>query len=71
MLSYEVPTISRNQALAIQRARTEKKLTQQQLAARISEPAKVINEYEQCKGVPNNNILAKLERVLGVKLRGI
>lgn len=66
-----VPTISREQALAIQRARVEKKMTQQQLATRISEPAKVINEYEQCKGIPNNAILAKLEKVLGVKLRGL
>ena len=66
-----VPTISREQALAIQRARTAKKWTQQQLAARISEPAKVINEYEQCKGIPNNAILSKLERVLGIKLHGL
>jgi putative transcription factor len=30
----------------------------------------VINEYEQAKGIPNQQILAKLERALGVKLRG-
>ncbi|KAK2964694.1 putative Multiprotein-bridging factor 1a [Blattamonas nauphoetae] len=67
----KVKTITRGQALAIQQARTEKKMTQAQLAQRINEPVKIINEYEQQKGTPNQQILSKLERVLGVKLRGI
>ncbi len=29
-----------------------------------------MNEYEQAKAIPNQQILAKLERALGVKLRG-
>lgn len=32
--------------------------------------ASVINEYESCKAIPNVQLLAKMERVLGVKLRG-
>ena len=28
----------------------------------------VINEYEQGKGVPNNAIIAKIEKALGAKL---
>ncbi|KAH7817587.1 putative multiprotein binding factor 1 [Monocercomonoides exilis] len=67
----KVPTISREQALAIQRKRCELKMTQAQLATRISEPVKIINEYEQGKGLPSQSILTKLERVLGIKLRGL
>lgn len=55
---------------AIQKARLEKKWTQAQLAQQINEPPKVIQEYESGKAIPNQQILAKLERVLGVKLRG-
>jgi len=29
-----------------------------------------VQQYEQGKGVPNQQVLAKLEKVLGVKLRG-
>lgn len=30
----------------------------------------MINDYESGKAVPNQQVLAKLERALGVKLRG-
>ncbi|CAG8529920.1 9504_t:CDS:2, partial [Dentiscutata heterogama] len=29
-----------------------------------------INDYEMSRTIPNQQVLAKLERVLGVKLRG-
>jgi putative transcription factor len=54
----------------IQRARNEKGLTQVELARLINEKSTVINEYEQAKVIPNQQILSKLERHLGVKLRG-
>ncbi len=37
---------------------------------RINEQATVVNTYEAGKAIPNNQILGKLERALGVKLRG-
>jgi putative transcription factor len=55
---------------AIQKGRLEKKLMQAQLAQLINEPPKVVQEYEAGKAIPNQQILGKLERVLGVKLRG-
>ena len=55
---------------AIQQARNAKGLTQVQLAQLINEKQQIINEYEQAKVIPNQQILAKLERALGVKLRG-
>jgi putative transcription factor len=45
-------------------------MTQVQLAQQICEKQQVINEYEQGKVIPNQQILGKLERALGVKLRG-
>lgn len=54
----------------IQQARNAKNLTQVELAKLINEKQQIINEYEQAKAIPNQQILAKLERVLGVKLRG-
>ena len=54
----------------IQQARNAKGITQVELARLINEKQQIINEYEQAKGIPNQQILAKLERALGVKLRG-
>nr|XP_010924579.1 multiprotein-bridging factor 1b [Elaeis guineensis] len=54
----------------IMQARMGKKLTQAQLAQLINEKPQVIQEYESGKAIPNQQIITKLERVLGVKLRG-
>ncbi|XP_030550132.1 multiprotein-bridging factor 1b [Rhodamnia argentea] len=55
---------------AIMQARTEKKLTQSQLAQLINEKPQIIQEYESGKAIPNQQLITKLERALGVKLRG-
>ncbi|CAL9040317.1 hypothetical protein C4D60_Mb09t00270 [Musa balbisiana] len=54
----------------IMQARLGKKLTQAQLGQLINEKPQVIQEYESGKAIPNQQIITKLERVLGVKLRG-
>ncbi|KAI2801916.1 hypothetical protein RDWZM_000627 [Blomia tropicalis] len=45
-------------------------MTQKDLATKICEKPQIINEYESGKAIPNQQILGKLERVLGIKLRG-
>ncbi|KMS98291.1 hypothetical protein BVRB_4g093940 [Beta vulgaris subsp. vulgaris] len=55
---------------AIMQARMDKKLTQSQLAQLINEKPQIIQEYESGKAIPNQQIIGKLERTLGVKLRG-
>uniref|UniRef100_A0A453EFI2 HTH cro/C1-type domain-containing protein n=8 Tax=Triticeae TaxID=147389 RepID=A0A453EFI2_AEGTS len=55
---------------SIMQARTDKKLTQAQLAQLINEKPQVIQEYESGKAIPNQQIIGKLERALGTKLRG-
>ncbi|KAK6917920.1 Multiprotein bridging factor 1, N-terminal [Dillenia turbinata] len=54
----------------IMQARLDKKLTQAQLAQMINEKPQVIQEYESGKAIPNQQVITKLERSLGVKLRG-
>ncbi|KAJ7684756.1 ylMBF1 [Mycena polygramma] len=55
---------------AIQDARMELKLSQKDVAQKINEKPSVLQDYESSKAIPNAQILGKLERVLGVKLRG-
>ncbi|KAH7842888.1 hypothetical protein Vadar_010974 [Vaccinium darrowii] len=55
---------------SIMQARLDKKLTQAQLAQVINEKPQIIQEYESGKAIPNQQIISKLERALGVKLRG-
>jgi len=55
---------------AIQDARLELKLSQKDVAQKVNEKPSVIQDYESSKAIPNAQILGKLERVLGVKLRG-
>ena len=40
------------------------------LSQLINEKPQVIQEYESGKAIPNQQIIIKLERVLGAKLRG-
>lgn len=53
---------------AIMQARTDKKLNQKDLGTKINETARVVQDYESGKAVPNPQIISKLERALGVKL---
>ncbi|KAH7404167.1 hypothetical protein KP509_15G013500 [Ceratopteris richardii] len=55
---------------AIIQARMEKKMTQAKLAQLINEKPQIVQDYESGKAIPNQQIISKLERVLGTKLRG-
>lgn len=54
----------------IQQGRQAKNFTQKDLATKINEKPQVINDYEAGRAIPNSQLLAKLERHLGIKLRG-
>jgi len=54
----------------IQQGRQGKGWTQKDLATRINEKPQIVQEYEQGKAVPNQNILGKIERAIGLRLRG-
>merc|ERR1739845_220525 len=53
---------------ALMQARMAKQMDQAKLAKAINEKASVINEYESGKAIPNNNIVNKLNKALGVRL---
>uniref|UniRef100_A0A0K8TQR1 Putative transcription factor mbf1 n=1 Tax=Tabanus bromius TaxID=304241 RepID=A0A0K8TQR1_TABBR len=54
----------------IQQGRQAKGLSQKELATKICEKQQIVNDYEAGRGIPNNMILGKIEKVIGVKLRG-
>ena len=67
----KIPEVGLSLGKTIQQARAAKGITQKQLATLINEKPNVIAQYEQGQAAPNNQILGKLERKLGVKLRGL
>lgn len=54
----------------IQQGRQAKGLTQKELSTKINEKPQIINDYEAGRAIPNQQIMTKLERILGMKLRG-
>lgn len=63
-------TVSVDVAQTIMKARSDKGLTRKDLATKINEKPTVVQEYETGKAIPNQQTLGKMERCLGVKLRG-
>ena len=55
-------------SLAIQQARDKEKMTQVQLAKAINEKVTVVEDYESGRAIPDNKILAAMEKVLKTKL---
>lgn len=60
----EVPKVIATQ---VAQARAEKKLTQEQLAAKIMEQASVVKNLERCEGAYDPKVVEKIEKALGVK----
>ncbi|KAM6975581.1 endothelial differentiation-related factor 1 homolog [Tautogolabrus adspersus] len=54
----------------IQLGRQEKGLTQKDLATKVNEKPQVIADYECGRAIPNNQVMSKIERAIGLKLRG-
>ncbi|XP_030647148.1 endothelial differentiation-related factor 1 homolog isoform X1 [Chanos chanos] len=54
----------------IQQGRQDKGLTQKDLATKINEKPQIIADYEAGRAIPNNQIMGKIERAIGLRLRG-
>lgn len=67
---FHITKVDLSLSQIIMKARQKLGVTQKDLATKINEKPQVIGEYESGKAVPNQQVLGKLERVLGVKLRG-
>lgn len=54
----------------IQQMRAAKNWKREEFATKICEKVQVVTDYENGSAIPNNQIFSKMERALGVKLRG-
>ncbi|KAK4014918.1 endothelial differentiation-related factor 1 [Daphnia magna] len=63
-------SLSMDVAKLIQKGRQDKGFTQKDLATKINEKPQIITDYEAGRGIPNQQILGKIERAIGIKLRG-
>jgi len=61
-------TVGSDLKKALMQARNAKGMTQKALAQALGCDAKTVNEYESGKAIPNNGLIAKMERALGAKL---
>lgn len=57
-------------AQTIAKVRADKGMNRKDFALKIGEKEAIVGEYETGKAIPNQQILGKMERALGVKLRG-
>lgn len=54
----------------IQQGRQAKGWSQKELATKVNEKPQVINDYEAGRGIPNQVVIGKIEKAIGIKLRG-
>lgn len=66
----KVKTVAHNVSINIQRARQAKGMNQKELAQVLNEKQSVVTDYESGKAVPNEQVLQRMEKALGVYLRG-
>ena len=73
VLEEDFPTVKKVQPSvchAIMQARAALGLKQKEFATKINEKEQTVHEYENGSAIPSPQVLSKMERVLGVKLRG-
>jgi len=63
-------TVGTDVRRALMQGRQAKGMNQKELAQAINEKPQVVTEYESGKAIPQDKVLAKMERALGIKLRG-
>ena len=61
-------TVSKSFSAELQRARLSKNVTQKALAQLVNLKPRVVNDYESGRALPNQAVIAKLNRALGVQL---
>ena len=67
--NFKHQKVSHNLSQAIQQARVNKGWTRKEFAQHLNVTVGVVAEYETGKAIPNNLMLQKMSRVLGIQLR--
>ena len=67
--NFKIDRVSLSLSKQIQQARLSKKMNQKELAQRCNLHAKIINDYESGKAIPNNQTKLKIQKALGVILK--
>eukprot|EP01060_Flectonema_neradi_P011509 TRINITY_DN1856_c0_g1_i1.p1 TRINITY_DN1856_c0_g1~~TRINITY_DN1856_c0_g1_i1.p1 ORF type:complete len:168 (+),score=37.75 TRINITY_DN1856_c0_g1_i1:66-569(+) len=62
--------VSRDFQITLMQARMSKGWNQKELALKCQERETIIKEYENGKAIPNNQVIQKMERALGIHLKG-
>jgi putative transcription factor len=65
-VDYKHQKVSSDLSKRIQKARTEKKLTQEQLAKLLSMNVGIIKSYENGTAIPNGVVLSRIKRALNI-----
>ena len=63
-------TVPKDLGKLITQTRNAKGMNTKDLATKCNEKPQVITSYEQGKAIPNQQIIGKIERALGIHLRG-
>ena len=66
--NFIVKHTDHNFSVALQKARIAKGWKQEDLAHRLNVHKTIVNQYESGKAIPNPQIIATMNRILGVKL---
>jgi len=63
-----IERVSHELSLAIQKARTDKKMTRKELAMKVNVTEAIIADYENGKATPNGLLINKIGTALGISL---
>jgi len=66
--NFRHKAISQNFKVTLMKARQAKKWTQKELAQKMNVQASIIASYENGSAIPQQQVINRLQRVLGVKL---
>ena len=67
--NFEVKTTGMDFANRMKTLRSQKEMTQKELAQRANVKVDVVRDYENGKAIPDNRIIARFEQILGGPLR--
>ena len=69
--NFNIKKVDDNLKKAIQQGRAGKKMSQVQLANALNVKPDVIKSYENGTAIPDNRLINRMQRTLGVKLTGL